>query len=320
VIDGLSAPLPPDVTDSEFIFSPSEAAEAIDDGKVVYQEGRQKAALSGHTIRSVVERLCGSPRPTSALQIGHFIVDEELPSGQFTEQYVGRCKHVVNRNVSLQRWELKGRKRQKQQMLHRLEREASALARLESYRSHVFPVLYDAFRDPDDWNTFWAVLERIEGEALEASKGRFQRNQRFRDAVVRQLNDALGTMATAGIVHRGIRESTLLVRDNGQIALSGFEFCSRLDSATVRHTKPAGRQAAPEVERGEVHVRTDIYDSACMIMRLLDLDEMDDPPVSAKRIKNRILRVAFTKALRQAPKDRSADLEEIREALKGGAR
>ena len=163
VIDGLAGTLPAHVIEDEYVFTSQEAAKSIDAGQVVYQQGRQHTSLSAVTIRRIADSLCAEPATRASMQVGHFVIDEEVGVGDFTTQYAGRCLHVAERNVLLQRWQLKGRSEQKRRTLHRLERETAALARLEAYRSDAFPVLYDAFRDPDDWNIYWAVLELIEG-------------------------------------------------------------------------------------------------------------------------------------------------------------
>jgi serine/threonine protein kinase len=230
----------------------------------------------------------------------------------------GRCLHVAHRNVLLQQWQLKGRPEQKRRMLHRLERETAALARLEAYRSDAFPILYDAFRDPDDWNVYWAVLELVEAQTLETMADRFLRNRRFRESVVGQLDEAFQMLGRAGVIHRNIHESTILIRNNERLLLAGFEFCSEADAATIRHTRPAGRPIAPEAAEGKVDSRTDIYDTACMLLRLLHYSDGGDPASSAKKIKHSAMRSAFLKALSRSPKERSDNLEELYSAIKVG--
>jgi len=320
VIDGLTGALPAHVVQDEYVFTSQDASKAIDSGRVVYQQGRQRTSLSAGTIQRIADALCAEPPGRSSMQVGHFIIDEEIDAGDFTTQFAGRCLHVADRNVLLQRWELKGRPEQKKRTLHRLERETAALARLEAYRSDAFPVLYDAFRDPDDWNVYWAVLELVEGQTLEMMADRFQRNSRFRESVVGQLNEALGLLGKAGVVHRNIHEATILLRSNERLLLGGFEFCSQAEATTIRQTRPAGRPVAPEALEGKVDSRTDVYDAACMFLRLLGFVAAENPSDCAKNIKHARLRAAFLKALSRSPAQRPEHLEDLSNAIKGGVR
>ena len=320
VIEGLDGALPAHVIQDEYVFTSQEAAKSIDAGQVVYQEGRQHTSLSAATIRRIAETLCAEPADPSSMQVGHFVIDEEVGSGEFTTHYAGRSLHVADRDVLLQRWQLKGRPEQKRRTLHRLEREAAALARLEAYRSDAFPVLYDAFRDPDDWNVYWAVLELVEGQTLGMLADRFRRDRRFREGIIGQLDHALRILGEARVVHRNIHESTILVRGNERVLLGGFAFCSKADAATVRHTLPMGRPRAPEAAEGKVDCRTDIYDTACMLLRLLGWNDGGDPLASARRIKPGDLRAALLKALSRLPEERPVNLEQICRAAKGGVR
>ncbi len=320
VIDGLTGALPPHVIEDEYVFTSQETAKCINAGRIVYQHGRQHTSLSAVTIRRIADTLFAEPANRVPIQVGHFIIDEEVGPGEFTTQYAGRCLHVVDRNVLLQRWQLDGHPEQKRRTLRRLERETAALARLEAYRSDAFPVLYDAFRDPDDWNIYWAILELVEGQTLEMMVDRFRRNRRFRESVISQLDEALRLLGTTGVIHRNIHETTIFIRPNERLLLGGFEFCSQADAATIRHTRPAGRPLAPEAAEGKVDFRTDIYDAACVLLRLLGFSDGDDPVSSARKIKNAAVRSAFMKALRRSPAERPKNLEELYKAIRGGVR
>ena len=320
VIDGLTGTLPAHVVRDEYVFTSQDASKAIDNGHVVYQHGRQRTALSAATIGKIADTICAEKPSRPSAKVGHFIIDEEIGAGEFTTHAAGRCLHVTDRNVLLQRWQLEGRTDQKQRTLHRLERETAALARLEAYRSPAFPLLYDAFRDPDDWNVYWAVLELVEGQTLEMMAERFRGNRRFREGVVNQLDEALRLLRAAGIVHRNIHETTILVRPNEQILLGGFEFCSQAEAGTIRRTRPPGRPIAPESLEGKADVHTDIYDAACLLLRLLGYRADENPAASARSIRHAGLRSAFVQALSRSPAQRPDDLQELSKAIKEGVR
>ena len=135
-----------------------------------------------------------------------------------------------------------------------------------------------------------------------------------------QLDSALRLLGTAGVIHRNIHETTILLRPNERLLLGDFEFCSQAEAATVRQTQPPGRPLAPEAAEGKVDSRTDIYDTACMLLRLLGFLDGEDPNTAAKTLRHEAMRSAFLKALSRSPAQRPENLDKLRQAIEKGVR
>lgn len=318
VIDGLSAPIPERATRDEFVFGPEEAVRKIDQGKVVFQKDRSLVSLSEKTIVQIADFLCEEPAKENIWRVGHFIIDREIEGTSFARQFAGRCEHVGGRDVLLRRWEMDpfANPKKKTSNLRRFEREAAALASLESYRTTLFPLLYDAFPDPSDWNVYWAIMELCGGEPLSHLRDKFKTNRTFRDKVLLELDKALQIMKGASIVHRNLNENAIMVCSDDRVVLTDFEFCSEVDTKTVRKTIPTGRPIAPEVLQGRITPKTDIYDIATMIIRLIANAEAEEPLKGLNGIKNKSIRSALLSALEYDVDKRPDTLVKIRNALK----
>jgi serine/threonine protein kinase len=318
VIDGLSAPIPNRAARDEFVFGPEEAITKIDQGKVVFQKDRSLVSLSQETILRIADFLCEEPARESIWRVGHFIIDREVAGTSFARQFAGRCEHVGGRDVLLRRWEMDpfANPRKKTSNLRRFEREAAALASLESYRTTLFPLLYDAFPDPSDWNVYWAVMELCSGEPLSRLRDKFKTNRTFREKVLLELDKALQIMKEACIVHRNLNENAIIICSDDRIVLTDFEFCSEADTKSVRKTIPTGRPVAPEVLQGRITPKTDIYDIATMIIRLIVDTKAEEPLKMLNGIKNKAIRSALFSALESAIDKRPDTLGKIRNVLK----
>ncbi|HEU5038433.1 MAG TPA: serine/threonine-protein kinase [Nocardioides sp.] len=133
--------------------------------------------------------------------------------------------------------------------LARAEREARLAARLN--HPHVVAV-YDLVTDGD---AQWLVMEYVEGTTLTALVQREGRLSPDRAApLLQQVADALAAAHTAGIVHRDVKPSNILVAADGQVKLSDFGIArAEADASLTQTGLVTGSPAylSPEVASGQ---------------------------------------------------------------------
>ncbi|RYU08824.1 serine/threonine-protein kinase [Nocardioides iriomotensis] len=131
----------------------------------------------------------------------------------------------------------------------RAEREAQMAARL--YHPHIVAV-YD-FVEEDDGER-WLVMEYVDGETLSSyvrRRGRLTPEQAA--PLLRQCADALAAAHAAGIVHRDVKPSNVMVDRRGEVKLTDFGIAKLGADPSITQTgllsgSPA--YLAPEVAAG----------------------------------------------------------------------
>jgi serine/threonine protein kinase len=142
--------------------------------------------------------------------------------------------------------------------LERAEREARLAARLN--HPHVVAV-YDLVTEGDET---WLVMEYVEGVTLSALIKRDGALTPDEAApLVRQAADALAAAHAAGIVHRDVKPSNMLVTPQGDVKLSDFGIArAEADASLTQTGLVTGSPAylAPEVASGATaHEASDVW-------------------------------------------------------------
>ncbi len=176
---------------------------------------------------------------------GRYSLDREVGRGGTGAVWLGRDE-VLGRPVALKRIGLlPGADRTD---LTRAEREAKLSARL--HHPHVVSI-FDAVVDTDSW---WLVMEYVDGVDL----GRLVRERgplspEQAAPLLAQAADALAAAHAAGIVHRDVKPSNILVDQAGQVKLTDFGIARiATDPAITQTGMVTGSPAylAPEVAAG----------------------------------------------------------------------
>ena len=152
--------------------------------------------------------------------------------------------------------------------LERAEREARLAARLN--HPHVVAV-YDLVEDGDQT---WLVMEYVEGITLSAFVKRDGALSPDEAApLVRQAADALAAAHGAGIVHRDVKPSNMLVNAAGEVKLTDFGIArAEADASLTQTGLVTGSPAylAPEVASGATATdASDVWSLGATLFHLL---------------------------------------------------
>ena len=165
----------------------------------------------------------------------------------------------------------------------RFRREATMLAQLE--HPHVVRVL-DA---GDNDGRHWLAMEFVDGESLDQrlqrlSQGGGHRGGSLRElvAVVQRIADALAHVHRAGILHRDVKPSNILLAQDGSPRLSDFGLARSTSSPTLTAVGAlAGtpHYLAPEyLTRGEATAAGDIWSLGATLYEVVTLRRPFDAP------------------------------------------
>jgi serine/threonine protein kinase len=197
---------------------------------------------------------------------GRYSLDREIGRGGTGAVWLGRDE-VLGRPVALKRIGLlPGADRTD---LTRAEREAKVSARL--HHPHVVSI-FDAVVDSDSW---WLVMEYVDGVDL----GRLVRDRGplSPDEAAPLLAQAAGALAAAhaaGIVHRDVKPSNIMVDRAGQVKLTDFGIARiATDPALTQTGMVTGSPAylAPEVAAGaRGDEASDVWSLGATMFHVLD--------------------------------------------------
>jgi serine/threonine protein kinase len=196
---------------------------------------------------------------------GRYDLVREIGRGGMGAVWLGRDT-VLGRDVALKRIGLMPGAASPD--LARAEREARLAARLN--HPHVVAV-FDVVEDGDET---WLVMEYVQGITLSAFVKRDGALTPDEAApLVRQAADALAAAHAAGIVHRDVKPSNMLVTRDGVVKLTDFGIArAKADGSLTRTGLVTGSPAylAPEVASGSTATEAaDVWSLGATLYHLL---------------------------------------------------
>src|SRR4051794_24592199 len=203
-----------------------------------------------HTAREAVRLGCatapGGTALTTGLVAGRYTLEREIGRGGMGAVWLGH-DDVLGRAVALKRVGMTPGGSSPD--LVRAEREARLAARLN--HPHVVAI-FDLVNEGDQQ---WLVMEYVDGATLAEivrRDGALTPDQA--SPVLAQAADALAAAHEAGIVHRDVKPSNMLVTPHGQVKLSDFGIArAEADASLTQTGLVTGSPAylAPEVASGQ---------------------------------------------------------------------
>ena len=202
-------------------------------------------------------------------------------------------------------------------------REARILAMLQNIPTVV--KVYDCFEKN---NTAYIVMEFVRGETLQHYCQKHHPKEQELLKMLRNTIDDLILVHKAGVLHRDISPSNLLVQENGTVKLIDFGAAANLAIAEEKNPSLNRSFAAPEQydANGEQGFWTDVYGLAATLYTLFTGEMIPDAPsrlekdclkkprrVGAK-ISHRLSSAIF-RGLRIDPRKRIQSMEEFRAEL-----
>jgi eukaryotic-like serine/threonine-protein kinase len=220
---------------------------------------RSSAAAGQELTNVVADQLCA---PGSIRQVGRFPVDGIM--GEGGSGRVLRARHPLL-GIPLALKMLSHALALSPDDRRAFIREASLLVHLD--HPGIVRVL-DAF---EAHGTFFIVMPWIEGATL---REHIDRHSSLRVEQVLQIAeetlDALAVLHAAGLVHRDVKPSNLLVRPSGRVVLIDLGIACQRESSASRRLVGSPSYCSPEQILGRpVDGRSDVYSLGCTLYELV---------------------------------------------------
>ncbi len=308
------------LSDEEFLDDLFDlSVEKIENGESIDVDSL--AAARPH-LRQRIEQCIDTARrlhirpDTRIAEVAGFEILSELGCGAGGVVYLARQPALDSRCVAIK--VLRRSALPSIETRHRFVREARALARVRS--DHVVSI-HDVVDDPDvcaivmDWIEGESLAAHLRGLTAPSNRADWLRRIGLLNRVGISIGRALDTVHHAGLVHRDVKPSNILVRVDGRVLLSDFGLARGKEDPRLTLTgqlmgTPA--YAAPELLRG-LHDRvgpwTDVYSLGAVLFEIA----ANRLPVTADSISDfaRVIETGRIPRLRSIEPRLSKDIETI---------
>jgi tRNA A-37 threonylcarbamoyl transferase component Bud32 len=282
-------------------------------GKVIAETPAERGSTPSLAPSSGSDR----PPPSSAARLGRYEIRREAGIGGLGVVYEG-WDPALGRRVALKLLRPDRGGADRASLTERLASEARALAKL----SH--PNVLAVFDVGVEGDAVFLAIEYVEGVTMDAGWPHRARSWRDRIEAYQQAARGLAAIHAAGLTHRDIKPTNILLGDDGRVRITDFGLAVPLDEKAT----PAGTPAymAPEQLAGEAGPLADQYALAmCMVEAVLgsrppvgaSVEELDrrGRGVWGSSAPSRAVWEALGKALSVHPAERHPSVEALSNAL-----
>jgi serine/threonine protein kinase len=259
------------------------------------------------------------------LTLGRYELRRRIAQGGTAEVYLGYDRQV-RRQVAVK--VLYGRD---EPFVRRFEREALAVGTLS--HNHILP-LYD-FGEQSPW--YYLVMPYVDGCTLRDYLFRHkQLTLEEAASFLSQIASALQYAHDHGVVHRDVKPSNILLRQDGYVYLVDFGLAKAMQGAEALTSAGAmvgtPEYMAPEQSNGESNYRSDIYSLGIILYQMLtgqlpfmaespvavSLKHIQSIPVSPRKLNSAIpqsIEDVILKAMAKNPDERYQSANELSAAF-----
>ena len=267
---------------------------------------------------------------TLPLVIGKYEVHGVLGEGGMGVVYKG-FDRAIARNVAIKAIaKAKLKPEEVKEVMGRFRHEAQAVGRL------AHPRIIQIYDYGEDAQWAYIVMEMIQGKTLTQHLAAGDTYEvREAGEIVRQILDGIGHAHSAGVVHRDIKTSNILINSDGRIKISDFGIARTEASPLTLAGNVMGtlHYMAPEqFMGGPVDARADLYAIGVIAYELLTgrrpfagdaplmmqqvLNQMPENPSRVNPTLTPLVDRVLQQSLAKKPKDRFQNAREFSEALR----
>jgi tRNA A-37 threonylcarbamoyl transferase component Bud32 len=292
------------LTGRDYLFSPTS---------ITLDKARFTAVKNG-LIRQKVD-------PDHTL-IGNYEIIGELTPGDTYDAYEAQHTTISNRRVRLKKYHIPAIRSQKHldETVREFKQDMEALSQVDVHPNIVRA--YDFFKDPDTDDTYYLILELVEGqmlrEVIDAQALSLAQSARY----LLPVADALAFCHQQGIIHRNLTPYSIYVTSANQVKLGDFDF-ARVPAIGQTITKTGQvlvetKYTAPEqlTNPREADYRADLYSLGVVWYDTL-FRRPEEEPVRLALVQKRDLaddaRNLLRSLLAPRPEDRPASISEVKD-------
>lgn len=222
-------------TDTRFGIEPPEEHRR----KVFRLTSRLTAALTGKeyrysptnqdltptAIQRVADLLVQTKVDPERRIIGSYRLLRELEPSEGFQAYEAQHVLLQQRRARVKQYQVTGytSKAELNEAVRRFQQDVNVLSQLEDHPNILRA--YDFQTDPDSDDTYWFIVEWIEGHTL---RDRLEEEEpiSFNEqlAILRPLTGALTACHQRGILHRNLTPASIYIADDGNVNLGDFDF------------------------------------------------------------------------------------------------
>jgi len=255
----------------------------------------------------------------------------DLEEGELYHTYKGKHNFIPGQYARIKKYDMPAinSPQEFQRAARRFQQDMLALRQVKNHPNIV--QVYDYLPDPQSHETYWLILEWVEGVTLsELLDYGFELempipfDEQLR--IVRSLTDALEYCHMKGIIHRNINPSSIYFAIDGTVKLGDFDYARVPDPNSNRTISKIGeplivnRYTAPELQKSgrDANVQSDLYAMGALWYDMA-LRPAANENIAIARLDGAALPAKAIELLRQLldpqPSNRPASAQEVRTLL-----